>query len=127
MADTMPEIQYGRRRFLAALTAGGGIVAIGGMAALVMSAQGRCDYDEAVSSTWRHSDSTDLPLSSSRRELIRYATLAANSHNTQPWQFRLSDSSILVRPDLRRRLRVVDPDDHHVFASLGCAIENIVQ
>jgi hypothetical protein len=30
-------------------------------------------------------------------------------------------------PDPRRRLPAVDPDDHHVFASLGCAVENIVQ
>ena len=92
-----------------------------------MNARGLSGYEEAINATWRHSDSTDLPLSSARRELVRYATLAANSHNTQPWQFRLSDRSILVLPDPGRRLPAVDPDDHHVFASLGCAAENMVQ
>lgn len=92
-----------------------------------MNARGLSSYEDAINATWRHSDSTDLPLSSARKELVRYATLAANSHNTQPWQFRLSDRSILVLPDPGRGLRAVDPDDHHVFASLGCAVENMVQ
>jgi hypothetical protein len=29
-------------------------------------------------------------------------------------------------PDLSRRTPVVDPDDHHLFVSLGCATENLV-
>ncbi|MBP2563143.1 hypothetical protein J2857_005942 [Neorhizobium galegae] len=123
----MSEIHHCRRRFLVALAAGGGFVAIGGASALALNARGRSGYEEAVKSTWRHSDSTDLPLLSVRKELVRYACLAANSHNTQPWQFRLSDHSVLVLPDLKRRLPAVDPDDHHVLASLGCAVENIVQ
>jgi hypothetical protein len=123
----MSEVHQGRRGFLAALTVGGGLVAIGGATGLVMNARGLSDYEEAINATWRHSDSTDLPLSSARQELVRYATLAANSHNTQPWQFRLSDRSILMVPDPGRRLPAVDPDDHHVFASLGCAVENMVQ
>ena len=93
----------------------------------MMNARGLASYQETISSTWRRSDSTDLPPTSVLRELVRYATLAANSHNTQPWQFRLSDRTILVLPDPRRRLPTVDPDDHHMFASLGCAVENIVQ
>jgi len=123
----MMEICNGRRRFLAASIAAGGVVAIGGATALGMNARARSGYEEAVKSTWRHSDTTDLPLPSARRELVRYASLAANSHNTQPWQFRLADRAILVLPDPSRRLLVVDPDDHHVFASLGCAVENIAQ
>jgi hypothetical protein len=123
----MSEVRQGRRAFLVALTAGGGLVIIGGATALVLNARGLSDYEDAVNATWRHGDSTDLSLPVARRELVRYATLAANSHNTQPWQFRLSDRSILVLPDPGRRLPVVDPDDHHVFASLGCAVENMAQ
>lgn len=92
-----------------------------------MNARGLSDYEKAINATWRHSDNTGLPLSSARRELVRYATLAANSHNTQPWRFRLTDRSIFVLPDPGRRLPAVDPDDHHVYASLGCAVENVVQ
>jgi nitroreductase len=60
-------------------------------------------------------------------ELVRYATLAANSHNTQPWRFAVGEGTISITPDLARRTPVVDPDDHHVFVSLGCAAENLVQ
>ena len=60
------------------------------------------------------------------RELVRCATLAANGHNTQPWKFGLSPGAISIRPDLSRRTPVVDPDEHHLWVSLGCATENLV-
>lgn len=59
-------------------------------------------------------------------ELVRYATLAANSHNTQPWTFKTEAGRITIAPDFGRRCPAVDPDDHHLFASLGCAAENLV-
>jgi Nitroreductase family. len=122
-----PEIHHGRRRFLIAATAGGATLAVGGGGLLAANLSGRSEYERAVRSTWRHSDRTDLPLPDAQRELVRYATLAANSHNTQPWQFRLDAGGIVVLPDLRRRCHAVDPDDHHLFVSLGCASENIIQ
>ena len=66
-----------------------------------------------------------LADSPSARDLIRYATLAPNGHNTQPWRFRVSAGRIDILPDFSRRTPVVDPDDHHVFVSLGCAAENL--
>ncbi len=60
------------------------------------------------------------------REFVRMATLAANGHNTQPWKFRLLDEQVSILPDLTRRTEVVDPDDHHLYVSLGCAAENLV-
>jgi hypothetical protein len=60
------------------------------------------------------------------RELVRCATLAPNGHNTQPWNFALAPGGISIRPDFSRRTPVVDPDDHHVWVSLGCAAENMV-
>jgi hypothetical protein len=59
-------------------------------------------------------------------DCVRYATLAANGHNTQPWRFSLSARKVEIRPDLSRRTPVVDPDDHHLWASLGCAAENFL-
>lgn len=59
-------------------------------------------------------------------ELVRMATLAANGHNTQPWKFRLDAAKITILPDFTRRTEVVDPDDHHLFVSLGCAAENLM-
>jgi hypothetical protein len=61
----------------------------------------------------------------SRAAIIRFATLAPNGHNTQPWRFRVDDRRIAILPDLSRRTPVVDPDDHHLFVSLGCAPENL--
>lgn len=58
-------------------------------------------------------------------ELIRYATLAPNGHNTQPWHFTVAPGLITIQPDFTRRTPVVDPDDHHLFVSLGCAAENL--
>ncbi len=60
-------------------------------------------------------------------ELVRFATLAANSHNTQPWRFEADAGRLVIRPDPERRCPVVDADDHHLFTSLGCAVENAVQ
>ena len=60
------------------------------------------------------------------RELIRLATLAASSHNTQPWRFDVSPQAITIRPDRSRRCPVADPLDAHLFKSLGCAAENLV-
>jgi hypothetical protein len=59
-------------------------------------------------------------------ELVRFATLAANGHNTQPWRFARTASGLTLAPDATRRTPVVDPDDHHLYASLGCAAENLM-
>jgi hypothetical protein len=66
--------------------------------------------------------SAALPLD----ELVRLATLAASSHNTQPWRFVCGVDRIELRPDFDRRCPVVDPDDSHLWKSLGCAVENMV-
>jgi len=58
-------------------------------------------------------------------DFIRFATLAPNGHNTQPWRFRMGKGSIEILPDFSRRTPVVDPDDHHLFVGLGCAAENL--
>jgi hypothetical protein len=60
-------------------------------------------------------------------ELVRYASLAASSHNTQCWTFDLQDQAIVIAPDFSRRCPIVDPDDHHLHVSLGCAVENLTQ
>src|SRR4029077_17080265 len=73
-------------------------------------------YDDAVRSTW-----APLRVDGGARELIRYATLAANSHNTQPWKFTAEQPRTTFPPASPRRTPAVDPDDHHLFVSLGCA------
>ena len=68
------------------------------------------------------------------RELVRFATLAASGHNTQPWKFALTagskadphEGAIEIHPDDSRRLPVVDPQDRELWISLGCALENLL-
>lgn len=99
----------------------GGLAAAGGAgiaAAYVMSSPG--GYDRLLEDQVRPlADSPDTA------ELVRYATLSANSHNTQAWRFQVGAQGIDILPDLARRTPVVDPDDHHLYASIGCAAENL--
>lgn len=78
------------------------------------------DYEAAVAKT-----RTFPPSRHELVDLVRYATRAPNGHNTQPWRFRLAEGRIDVAPDLSRRTPVLDPDDHHLFVSLGCVAENL--
>ena len=86
-------------------------------------------YEAVAARTWQLGAMTVLGGAALSRELVRYATLAPSSHNTQCWKFALESSgrSITIQPDLTRRCPAVDPDDHHVFVSLGCATENLIQ
>lgn len=105
------------------LLIGGGIVAAvgGGGAYLATAAMGTAsDYSEGNAALRR-----PLADAASSRDLIRYATLAPNGHNTQPWMFRIADRRIDILPDFTRRTPVVDPDDHHLFVSLGAAAETL--
>jgi hypothetical protein len=69
----------------------------------------------------RHPDLAESDLA----WLVEQASCAGNSHNTQAWRFRPEGQSVRVAPDFSRRLPVVDPDDHHLYVSLGCAGENL--
>jgi hypothetical protein len=79
------------------------------------------NYEQATSAI-----RAPLPFEPSLRDLVRFATLAPNSHNTQPWKFRLTEDAIDIFPDFSRRTPAVDPDDHHIFVTLGCAAENLL-
>jgi hypothetical protein len=110
-------MQIDRRQMLSA-TLGFSAAAIAGAPSTAASKT----YDEAARTA--RAPLHDTPRN---RELVRFATLAANSHNTQPWIFTASSDSISIEPDFSRRCPAVDPDDHHLFVSLGCAAENLIQ
>lgn len=111
-----------RRQTILALTA-----LAGGTAAHSVGSwhRGGSRYDEAVRNTWQHT--VEHPGKELNRELVRYATLAASSHNTQCWKFAIANRQISILPDWTRRCPAVDPNDHHLFVSLGCATENLLQ
>jgi hypothetical protein len=91
------------------------------LSAHIANAEALTPYEQAVRSAW-----APMRVEPGKLELVRFATLAANSHNTQPWKFSIKDGSIAITPDYARRCPIVDPDDHHLFVSLGCATENLI-
>lgn len=101
--------------------------ALGAAAPLAACGRSPDAYDEAVARTWRLAEGRLDDALLLRRELVRCATLAPSSHNTQCWKFRIEERAITLLPDTTRRCPAVDPDDHHLFVSLGCAAENLVQ
>ncbi len=101
------------------LIGGGSLAAVAATAAFVARQVGSSSYYAEAENALR----APLAAQPSDRELIRYATLAPNSHNTQAWRFAAAPGEITIHPDFTRRTPVVDPDDHHLFVSLGCAAE----
>ena len=105
------------------IIAGGAALALTGAGAAVLAWRGMgsmAEYKATVASS-----RTMLAERPELHDFIRYATLAASGHNTQPWRFRIGEGDIAILPDFSRRTPVVDPDDHHLFVSLGCAAENL--
>jgi hypothetical protein len=75
---------------------------------------------------WHCSESWKDTMSQQMVEMVRYATLAANGHNTQPWKFAIRQETIEIHPDYSRHLPMVDPDNRELWISLGCALENLL-
>ncbi len=103
-----------RRAFMGASAAGVSVLALGGCSETSDA------YRKALAEM-----TSPLPATPEVTDLVRYATLAANGHNTQPWKVALGNDALDILPDFSRRTAAVDPDDHHLFASLGCAAENL--
>lgn len=115
----------GRRRFMKSAVAVPSVLSA--LAACSSDTAQLPDYAEAVRRTWRPGAVWTGDRAALALELVRCATLAPSSHNTQCWKFHLGERSIALLPDRSRRCPVVDPDDHHLFVSLGCAAENLIQ
>lgn len=59
-------------------------------------------------------------------KIIKYAAKAPSGHNTQPWKFKTGNDTVSILPDFTRALPVVDSDNHALYISLGCALENMI-
>jgi nitroreductase len=68
---------------------------------------------------WR--DANDGPLA-----LVRAAILAASPHNTQPWLFKVTNSSIELHIDTQRNVGALDPFLREEHIGVGCALENLM-
>jgi hypothetical protein len=105
-----------RREFIAGSVAVAASMPLAGCARHDMT-----DYQQAASEL-----RATLAENPDMQQMIRYAALAPNGHNSQPWRFSINGGFASIVPDLSRRTPVVDPDDHHLFVSLGCAAENLL-
>jgi hypothetical protein len=115
-------ISLSRRQFVAAVP-----LTLGGASILSACSPGhdREGYDAVAKRIRRAGPLVGMEGAALSQKLIRYATLAPSSHNTQCWKFALGTQTISILPDPLRRCPAVDPDEHHVFVSLGCAAENL--
>ncbi len=113
-----------RRQFVSTVPAAFGGASILSACSSASDSEG---YEALAAKTWRTGLLTRVEGAALTRELVRCATLAPSSHNTQCWKFTVEDKAITIRPDPARRCPAVDPDDHHMFVTLGCAAENLVQ
>lgn len=100
---------------------------LGGAATLVAAAAGWriSTGSSATYNRWAAEARSWPALPPESAELVRLAALAPNGHNTQPWRFRIGAGRIDLLPDFSRRTPVVDPDDHHLWVSLGAAAETL--
>ncbi len=88
-------------------------------------------YDQGVFSVgkgpayepWKHwrNDSSHGPLA-----LVHAAILAASPHNTQPWLFKVTNSSIELYIDTQRNVGALDPYLREEHIGIGCALENLM-
>ena len=106
---------------------GAGVVALASGSLAGCGSSGRDEYAALAANIWRHTPGLPDTVQGVLAELVRYATLAPSTYNSQCWRFRASRDSVTILPDPDRRSPAVDPDDHHLHVSLGCAAENIVQ
>lgn len=118
----MSDGRHSRRAVLRA-----GALSLAGAALPGCGGATRDEYTSVAAGIWRHAPGIPDTLSGLLAELVRYATLAPSTYNSQCWRFRATRDSITILPDPDRRSPAVDPDDHHLHVSLGCAAENIVQ
>ena len=115
-------VNLSRRSFLK-LTAAAGAAAVGGH---LLDTYAPWLDDEEQAALARQPFAQEKIVSQQMLEMVRYATLAANGHNTQPWKFAIRQDVVEIHPDYSRRLPVVDPHDRELWISLGCALENLL-
>ncbi|WP_353651337.1 hypothetical protein ABLG96_10870 [Nakamurella sp. A5-74] len=123
-SDDALQRQIGRRAMLRGLGLAGATIVVAGAGGLSYRVfdngvldSGSGDPYEA----WTHWRS-DATLTGA----VGAAILAANPHNTQPWIFEITDTTVDVFTDQSRRMPETDPfgREHHV--GIGCALENLV-
>lgn len=104
-----------RRIFLKA-AGGAGLMLVGGAAFFVATRR-----PSAALQAW---DAPKVSSLDARLDVFRYAILAPNPHNRQPWQIQLMGrDEAVITCDLDKRLRQTDPFDRQITIGFGCFLE----
>jgi nitroreductase len=101
------------------------IQAVGGTGLLLVGAGGvfaaTRTPDQALM-PWKELD--NAPPADVRLDAFRYAILAPNPHNRQPWLIQLEgQDQAVIFCDLDRRLTQTDPFDRQILIGFGCFLE----
>jgi hypothetical protein len=105
------------RRMILQTAGGAGLALIGAGGFFALSRT----PDKALQA-WRAVD--EAATGDIRLDALRYAILAPNPHNRQPWRIALSGTdSAILSCDLDRRLTETDPWDRQTAIGFGCFIE----
>ena len=81
--------------------------------------------NESILSAWDIAEAQPASDANPRELLIHavnYAILAPSSHNSQPWQFRITGEQLELYADRTRALAVVDHADRELVISCGAAL-----
>jgi hypothetical protein len=109
-----------RRNFLK--YAGEGTFLLGGMS-LINSCGGLKRSDLAST---KDKEESIKALEKDEMEILSLASLAASSHNTQPWTVKVVEPKHwMIGSDKRRWLPAVDPESRELLLSIGAFIENL--
>lgn len=77
-------------------------------------------------------EETDYPQGGRLRDqlnfVLQYANQAPSFFNTHPWQFEIDEEALEVSiyADSTRWIKTADPNKRQLFASIGCALENLL-
>jgi len=119
-----PVPTVGRRSVLRAAAVGSATIVVAGTGVMsyrvydtrVLDPGGGRAFD-----AWRHWRDTPGPLGA-----VAAAILAANPHNSQAWEFHVSDTAVDLYADPARGTGTLDTLGRELHIGLGCALENLV-
>jgi hypothetical protein len=70
---------------------------------------------------WTNWPDADAPT----ERIVAAGILASNPHNSQPWMFRITTSTIDLFAVPERQIGAIDPFGREMYIGLGCALENM--
>lgn len=58
--------------------------------------------------------------------ILKFAVLAPSGHNSQPWEFKISNDILEIYSNKNRSLEESDPEHRQLMIALGCMLGNII-